>query len=68
MASNNRLARITRDYSSKISSMSRSNLVALFEDFEERQMHVYGDFRRSKAQNFPVEHTFGLPNIITFQN
>ena len=31
-------------------------------------MHVSGYVRRSKAQNFPAEHTPGPPNLITFRN
>ena len=55
-------------FHSKISSKSRSNLVALFENFEDRKIHVSGDFRRFKVQNFPAERTPGPPNLITFRN
>ena len=51
-----------------VTSKSRSNLVSLFENFEHRKIHVSCYVRRSKAQNFTVEHTPGPPNLITFRN
>ena len=46
------------------------SLVALLENLENakmnRKIHVSGDFKRSKFQNFPEEHAHGSPSWFAF--